>query len=335
MSVLDKIYSLLSSQNKTHLLQFANTLYSRQSNDVRINVFLALQRIKGFGSKSLAKMYSFSKELHLDWSDVDCVHETLSRSLAGNNRLKPPTLESLRMSMAEVFSLREQYVQYGIDIVPIWSELYPSRFKNVEGAPVLLFCKGNVSALNAQQSVAIVGTREPSQVGLQAGYRYGEIFAQNNFVVVSGLAKGCDTVGHKGCLDAEGITVAVLAHSLDLSIYPKVNISLAERILQNKGLLVSEYPLGTNVSKASFIQRDKWQAALVDGLVVVETGLKGGTMHTVQFAQELKRNIGCFYLEHEKWKIKDSVAGNVKLLTEGAARLSSKGEIENFMREIT
>ena len=110
----------------------------------------------------------------------------------------------------------------GIEILGISDPLFPSRYREIPDAPVVIHVKGNVHALNVEKTLAIVGTREPTEFGIKAGERLSSIFAKHQFVVVSGLAVGCDAVAHLGCLNAGGITVAIMACGLD-NIYPSEN----------------------------------------------------------------------------------------------------------------
>ena len=143
----------------------------------------------------------------------------------------------------------------------------------------------------------------------------GEIFAEKFFNVVSGLALGCDVSAHKGCLDKLGFTTAVLAHGLD-TVYPKENTEIADQIVKSGGILISEYYVGQTSRPNYFIERDRIQAALSDGIIVVETDQKGGTMHTTGFAKEYDKLIGVF--KHpDTTKPHRMMEGNKLLVSEG------------------
>lgn len=120
----------------------------------------------------------------------------------------------------------------------------------------------------------------------------GSGYWETGATVVSGLAIGCDTAAHSGCLSVHGETIAVLAHGLD-RVYPAVNRELVGEILDTGGCLLSEYPPKTRPFPANFVERDELQAGLSDGVIVVETGVKGGTMHTVRFSQEQRKPLAC------------------------------------------
>jgi DNA processing protein len=218
-----------------------------------------------------------------------------------------------------------------IKTVSFYDDEYPELYKDIIDKPILLNYIGDISKVNNMASVAVIGTREPSESGAKAAVRFGEIFGEKGFNVVSGLAIGCDAGGHNGCLNKSGFTSAILAHGLD-HIYPKENKELAERIIESGGLIISEYFVGMKPFANYFIERDRLQAGLSNGIIVVETDIKGGTMHTVKFAKENNRRIAAFnhvkseLLQHPKTQ------GNQMLINEGTAfSLGSKEDIDKYL----
>ncbi len=148
-------------------------------------------------------------------------------------------------------------------------------------------------------------------------------------VVVSGLAIGCDQYGHEGCVKVHGKSVAVLPCGLD-KVYPAKNKNLAQKILDNNGCLISEYPIETKVFKNFFIERDRLQSGLSDGVIVVETDIKGGTMHTVGYTLDYKRVLAC-YKHPDRYLNEPKTFGNQKLIKEKKAiSLSNNLELEEF-----
>ena len=132
------------------------------------------------------------------------------------------------------------------------------------------------------------------------------------------------TYAHEGCLEAQGIGVAVLAHGLDM-VYPAANRGLAERLLDRGGCLASEYPVGTTPVRSAFAERDRIQSGLSDGVLVIETDVRGGTMHTVRFARDQGRALAC--IEHpQRYRSEDETRGNRKLIEEGSARPIPDGD---------
>lgn len=143
--------------------------------------------------------------------------------------------------------------------------------------------------------------------------------------VISGLAEGCDTYAHMGALDQAGGTVAVLPSGFN-KIYPKQNTGLAASIAE-AGCLVSEYSQDTASSKFTFVRRDALIAALGKGTIVMECGVKSGTMHTAEAAHEMHRPIGCYYPESRD----DCFAGNEHIVkTMGGFKISDNSDLELF-----
>jgi DNA processing protein len=239
--------------------------------------------------------------------------------------------ENANRSFDRIVSSNEKL---GIKTISYYDESYPTILKETIDKPIVLSYKGDISLINKMPTVAIIGTREPSELGASAGKRFGEIFGEKHFNVVSGLAIGCDASGHIGCLDKNGITTAVLAHGLD-QVYPKENKLLAKRILDNNGLLISEYFVGYAPQANFFVERDRIQAGLSKGIIVVETDIKGGTMHTVRFGIDNGRKIAAFYMSNRNFLEHPKSQGNQKLINEGVATaLTSPEDIEKFANQL-
>jgi DNA processing protein len=245
-----------------------------------------------------------------------------------------PGSDELSASYSAAAEMLEQADKMGIAVIPADSEHYPERLRGIGDPPVLLFMKGNPACLVSEWTCAVIGTKEPSPYGRTCALGLGAMLARKGFVVVSGLARGCDTAAHQGCVQTQGRTVAVLAHGLD-QVYPPENRTLADQILSAKGCLVSEYPPGVKAAKHSFIERDRIQSGLSSGLIVVETDTEGGTMHTVRFGLEQGRPIAC-WKHPEQLASLAQVRGNQKLIGEGkAVPLSSQEEVDAFLAKIS
>lgn len=222
--------------------------------------------------------------------------------------------------------------ELGIKSTSFYDNDFPKNLKNISDPPIIIYSIGDLSMLNELQSIGIIGTRQPTNLGNFAAKRYGEIFAENNFNIISGLALGCDTSAHQGCLEKSGFTTAVLAHGLD-TVYPKENKGLADKIINSGGVLLSEYCVGVSSIPNYFIERNRIQAGLSDGIIVVETAKKGGTMHTVAFAKKYKKHIGVF--NHPKnTKSHVSMEGNKLLIKDGCISLSDKNDLNFFQKKL-
>ncbi len=165
---------------------------------------------------------------------------------------------------------------------------YPSRLKNCDDSPTMLYFKGNTD-LNAKKIIAIVGTRNATDYGKQVCEKLIEGFAAYNITIVSGLAYGIDIAAHKIALNNNLPTVGVLAHGLD-KIYPDNHKSTAEKMLANGGLL-TEFMSQTNPDRENFPSRNRIVGGMVDAVIVVESALKGGALITADIAFGYNRDV--------------------------------------------
>lgn len=147
-----------------------------------------------------------------------------------------------------------------------------------------LFVKGRILKKD-KKAVAIVGTRTPTKYGRDVAYKFSFELARNGVTIVSGLARGIDTVAHNAALDAGGRTIAVLGSGLDV-IYPPENFSLAQKIAAN-GALVTQFPNGTKPLGKNFLIRNELVAKLSKAILVVEGSRRSGTISTANHAANL------------------------------------------------
>jgi DNA processing protein len=138
--------------------------------------------------------------------------------------------------------------------------------------------------------VALVGTRRPGPAASVQALALGREFARLGITVISGLALGIDALAHRGCLEGGGITAAVLGSSVD-QVYPASNRSLARRIIEAGGAILSEYPAGTAPRKWHYPQRNRIISGLARATVIVEAPARSGALHTARFALEQGRDL--------------------------------------------
>ncbi|MFC2114023.1 DNA-processing protein DprA [Bacteroidota bacterium] len=190
------------------------------------------------------------------------------------------------------FERAEQEIEFtekhNIQIRSYLGRNYPERLRHIDDAPLLLFSKGNCD-LNYNRMIAIVGTRNATDYGKEMCKKLIDELKVYNPLIVSGLAFGIDHCAHKHALANELETVAVLGHGLD-TIYPGQHRSIAKEI-SNHGCLLTEYVSGTKPDKMNFPERNRIVAGMVDGLVVVESGLKGGALITADIAFSYNREV--------------------------------------------
>jgi DNA processing protein len=197
---------------------------------------------------------------------------------------------------------------------------YPARLKEIYNRPAWLYIKGEIKEED-EWCVAVVGTRRPSIYGRQVADEIAGELARNRITVVSGLAKGIDTISHQSALNAGGRTVAVLGGGLE-SIYPAENTKLARQITDH-GALISEYPPGTMPRPEYFPRRNRIISGLSLGTLVVEAGEISGALITAQLALEQNREV--FAVPGSILSI--ASLGTNKLIQEGAKLVTGVSDI--------
>ncbi len=185
-------------------------------------------------------------------------------------------IDSVRREMDTAYDL-------GIEYIADTDSRYPVGLLNVKNHPIVITARGNISTLG-KKSVSVVGTRHSTVAGMNFVSDIACAFAEHGFAVASGMAMGCDTAAHSGALRANGNaqTIAVLAGGVDY-IWPLENESLYYEILE-RGVVISEMPVGMMPTASNFVQRNHWVAALSDVLIVGEADEKSGSMTTARFA---------------------------------------------------
>lgn len=191
--------------------------------------------------------------------------------------------------------------------VTCFSDHFPQSLTYIDDKPYILFCQGDVGLLSSD-AIAVIGTRKASVYGRKIAKDFSTVLAED-FTVISGLAYGIDSIAHESTLEVGGKTIAVLGSGV-LNIYPATNKSLADKIVANGGLIVSEYGLHETPVSYHFPHRNRIVSALSRGLLVCQAPLKSGTNSTVELALEQGKDI--FVVPGE---IYDSgFAGNNKLI---------------------
>ncbi|MBP5300649.1 MAG: DNA-processing protein DprA [Victivallales bacterium] len=181
--------------------------------------------------------------------------------------------------------------QSGIYLLTWEDPLYPAILKEIHDPPICLYVRGDLHALqDASRTIAMVGSRFTTAYGESVARMLAASAGQQGWVVVSGLARGIDTVCHRAVVEAGGRTVAVLGSGLD-RIYPAENIDLCRAIVQQHGAVISEFPLGTSPDRQNFPQRNRIISGLARGTLVVEAGLRSGSLITAAQASEQGRTV--------------------------------------------
>lgn len=308
-------------------------------------LILSLKSLKGIGNKTIIKLLQKKKELILSTSEYnESFLEKLDKEK--NNKESKKTIEkaiektsfSWKEALDKSNKVIERCIEEDIYILHPFMEQYPKRLLFNDSYPPILFAKGDINILNSERAIAIIGTREPTDFGLKFGRRVANLLAKEGYVIVSGLAIGSDTIGHLGALDEGGKTVAVLPTPIDAPVYPKENEKLAEDILNNGGVLVSEYAPGTTLRGRALINnlvaRDEWQPGLSDGVLIVETSTTGGTNHAARHAIKTNTPLAAFdYTEKfgDVFLNEERFSGNVKYIKANEADpIYFKESLDNF-----
>jgi DNA processing protein len=200
----------------------------------------------------------------------------------------PRTLTAIQaVDLAGVVTKIDEWQAAGFQILPLYTPDYPALLKAVHDAPPLLFKRGNWVD-DTIRTVAIVGTREPTPAAAEFAHLLGEKLAGAGWIIVSGLALGIDTQAHRGALK-KGQTVAVLGCGLN-SVYPPENQNLASQICEH-GALFSEVAPEVGPGAAQLVARNRITSGLSHAVILVESAVDGGAIHTTRFAKEQGRPI--------------------------------------------
>ena len=183
----------------------------------------------------------------------------------------------------------KKMINQNIHFITIEDNEYPEKLKNIYDPPFWIYIKGDISILN-NPSVAVIGSRNCSEYGVYTARKIGEDLAKIGIVVISGMAKGIDKFAHIGCINAGGKTIAVLGSGFD-NVYPKENKKLFEKIVNEGGLVISEYPPEFKPLSMHFPARNRIISGLSDKVIVVEAGEKSGTFITVDYSIEQGKDI--------------------------------------------
>ncbi|MBI5560083.1 MAG: DNA-protecting protein DprA [Deltaproteobacteria bacterium] len=280
----------------------------------RLKYWLALRRIKGVCSPEFMAFLN-------GVNDAKDVFE-----MGGSG----PKAEGLKVIFERVRNFPEwgaierelEFLEKNNDVrvTTIKDASYPKRLKEIYDPPIVLYAKGRVFD-EELPAVAVVGTRRASHYGLSMAESISADLAASGVVIVSGLARGCDSAAHRGALKAGGKTVAVLGTGIDV-VYPKENRSLFEEI-EEKGLLLSEFAPWTPPHARNFPMRNRIISGVSLGVIVVEAPARSGAMMTARLALEQNRDL--FALPGQAGAKKSGGAN--KLIKDGATLIEGAEDI--------
>lgn len=294
--------------------------------------------IKGVGPKKVLSIGNTIKERNIpieSLEDLASFMKTMKEKAINNVRM-----EDLQKAYNYAMNIVEASKAEGICFKGYYDDDFPESLRKTvdeegkENPPLLLWYRGDFS-ITKLPGIAVIGTREPTEEGIIGGkYLAGE-FAKRGFNIVSGLAIGCDTCGHEGALNVNGKTTAILANGLDnKSIYPPENRDLAENIVKNGGVLLSEYPINTSVNRYSLVARDRLQSGLAQATLVIQTGKAGGTMHAAKATLAANKPLYVMLFKKEETNKHEKCLGNEALHEQGAIYLKGNDNIDEISHSI-
>lgn len=267
--------------------------------------------VEGIGSGKLfnllSKFNSIEEITNTNYQSLISI-EGISNNLA-NRILKK--LDNFKSFEKQIIVELEKLHKLDAKWITYWSKEYPQNLKNIFAPPIILYYKGEIKNSDSN-SVAVVGTRMASRYGKSIAEKFTKDLAKNNITIVSGLARGIDSVAHKSSLDAGGRTLAIIGSGLDV-IYPAENKNLFLEICNN-GAVISEYILGTKPDAQNFPKRNRIISGISLGTLVIETKVSGGALQTAAFALDQNKEVF-------------AVPGNLGIpQSEGTNLLIQKGE---------
>ncbi len=218
--------------------------------------------------------------------------------------------------IAKANSILDRQEKLGIVSISCQDSQFPARLLAIGAdCPAVIHCKGNLQLLEIEKAVAIIGARSADKDGNTKAYQLGAEYARKGYVVVSGLALGCDAAAHRVCLDVKGGTIAIVGNGLDIT-HPREHKSLEDSILRNGGLLLSEQTIGVKANPTRLVARNRLQAALSEAVILAQCPAQSGSLHTMRFARKYgKESLAATFQRRT-----DANAGNYDLIEQNLAK---------------
>lgn len=275
-----------------------------------VRSLLILSMIPGIGAARLRTLVNHfgDPELVLEASERELTNaDGIDRNLAKKIRTERSFEKEVQVQLSRLNKAEARLITF-------WDKEFPENLKRIYDPPVMLFMRGELSTSD-KYSVAIVGTRNPTTYGKHIAERFAAELSEQGITVVSGLARGIDTISHTTAVRSGGRTIAVLGSGVDV-IYPGENRRLSEQILLN-GAIVSEYYMGAKPDAVNFPRRNRIISGISLGTIIVETDVNGGAMITASAALDQNREV--FAVPGNVTEKKSH--GTHKLIKEGRAKL--------------
>ncbi len=277
----------------------------------------ALSLIPNLGPVSITKIMRVYPNLEDLWRDSNTnIKKNLGNIIA--DKIFPAIYN------INAYKLEEEINSSEIKYITIIDKEYPYLLKQIYDSPIVIYYKGNINAFNNEKYLAVVGPRKISSYGLQIIPYLLNSIAKENITIVSGLAIGVDSEAHKVAIKNKKNTIAVLGSGIDNnSIYPKQNLGLVQEIIDNNGLIISEYPPGTSPKPQNFPRRNRIISGLCQATLIIEAAERSGSLITAYQALEQNREV----LAVPGHILLTNSVGTNKLLQRGARPIVSSEDI--------
>ncbi len=259
--------------------------------DQEFQKFLKLRNllsIEGIGPIRIIKLLQYFESIEniyfadrVDFEKIDSFNSNLASRIVSAQKNIKSLSAILENEVSRLEKLNARVITY-------WDDSYPKILRNIYFPPLILYTIGNLTELDTN-NIAIVGTRKPTDYGKSMTTKFAKELAKQNITIVSGLARGIDSVAHRSAIKAGGKTIAVIGSGLDV-VYPPENRALFNDIAQN-GAIISEFELGTKPDAQNFPRRNRIISGISLGALVVESKKNGGAMQTANYAMDQNREV--------------------------------------------
>jgi len=267
------------------------------------DLWLILLNISNFQKRKLIDRYKTPKNVYNNFEDILKENKIISKKLKNFQK------EDMYY---EISNLKETLARKNIGYITYANPLYREKLRGILDSPYFLFYRGNIDVIN-KRSIGVVGARNYSSYGLTVTKLLTKELITNNITLISGGARGIDSIAHKTALDNNGYNISVLGCGIDIA-YPSENKDLFSRIAEN-GVVISEFLLGTPPLRENFPRRNRIISGLSQGVIVIEASEKSGSLITARIALEQEKTV----IAVPGSILYSGASGSNKLLRDGAS----------------
>ncbi len=228
--------------------------------------------------KTLDRIYSTDK---FELENINSINSNLASRIIESRKNLEAFSHSLENEITKLEKMNAKIITY-------WDDTYPKILRNIYLPPLILYTLGDFHESD-KYSIAIVGTRKPTDYGKSIAAKFSKELAEQDITIISGLARGIDSIAHRSAIKAGGRTIAIIGSGLDI-VYPQENRALFNDITQ-QGVIISEFELGTKPDAQNFPRRNRIISGISLGTLVVESKKNGGAMQTANYSMDQNREV--------------------------------------------